>query len=170
MLNPWPFPFNKIAGFIGFALEPWIFKIFYRNIFFITVSNSTKKDLIAWGIRETNISVIHNGVKLFLPKPLPSKEKRKTAMFLGAIAKDKGIEDALQTFSLIQKENDDWQFWVVGKSTPAYLRLLKRRSRELYIKNIKFWGFVTDKKKFELLARAHVLINPSFFMVAGLLD
>jgi glycosyltransferase involved in cell wall biosynthesis len=25
----------------------------------------------------------------------------------------------------------------------------------------KFWGFVSDKKKFELLARAHILVNPS---------
>ena len=28
-------------------------------------------------------------------------------------------------------------------------------------KYVKFWGYVTDRKKFELLSRAHILISPS---------
>src|SRR3989344_3946668 len=61
-LNPWPKPFNLIPSFFGTMLEPLIFRIFYRKIPFTTVSNSTKDDLLGWGIPKSSITVIHNGV------------------------------------------------------------------------------------------------------------
>lgn len=161
-LNPWPKPFNLIPAIIGTLGEPLMFKIFYRNTPFLTVSESTKSDLIAWGIPEQNITVIHNGVKLDLPDPIPPKEKKKTAMFLGAISEDKGIWDALKAFSEIDKKKKGWQFWVVGKSSPFYEEKIREWVKKHDVgNNFKYWGYVDDKKKFELLARAHVLINPS---------
>ena len=161
-LNPWPWPFNIIAAAIGTFFEPWIFKIFYEKTPFMTVSESTKKDLIDWKIPPENVKVIHNGVTVVKPKTNVKKEIKKTAIYLGALAKDKGIEDAIEAFSLIDKSDNSWQFWVVGKSSPLYLRKLRKKASGFSIREkIKFWGYVDDKKKFELLARAHVLINPS---------
>ena len=74
--NPWPKPYNKIPPLIGYFFEPLIFKILYKNIPFMTVSDSTKDDLVDWGIPKKNITVIHNGVKLYLPKTLPLKNKK----------------------------------------------------------------------------------------------
>lgn len=161
-LNPWPRPFNIIAAAIGTFFEPWVFKIFYKRTPFMTVSESTKKDLIDWEIPPENVDVIHNGVTVVKPTPNVKKEKIKTAIYLGALAKDKGIEDAIETFSLIDKSGKNWQFWVVGKSSPIYLKILKSKISKLNIgKKVKFFGYVSERKKFELLARAHVLINPS---------
>lgn len=170
-LNPWPKPFNLIPAVLGTLGEPWIFRIFYRNLPFLTVSESTKKDLVGWGIRKENITIIHNGVTLHLPRPLPEKEKKKTAMFLGAASEDKGIKGALQAFAEIDKADNSWQFWVVGKSTEHYNQMLKALGENMGIsKKIKFWGYVSDKKKFELLARVHVLINPSIREGWGLVN
>ena len=104
----------------------------------MTVSDSTKKDLTAWDIVEDNITVIHNGINKINVKS--NKEKKKTAMFLGAIAKDKGIEDALKIFAEINKEKNGWQFWVVGQSSDLYLQYLKNEAKKLNIRNLKFWG------------------------------
>lgn len=160
-LNPWPWPFNLIPALIGTLMEPLVFKLFYKKIPFMTVSESTKKDLVDWGISGSQVTVIHNGINRHLFKSIPNKEEQKTLIYLGALAKDKGIEDALLIFSQI-KIFKNWQFWVVGRTNQMYLNLLKSQSRKLGLEGkIKFWGFVNESKKFELLAKAHIVVNPS---------
>lgn len=159
-LNEFSFPFSVVAPYIGFWAEPFIFKL-YKKMPFMTVSQSTKDDLIAWGINRENISVIYNGIDHPEIK-IPPKERIKTIIFLGALAKDKGIEEALDVFSLLQKKyQNSISFWVVGKGHPKYEAFLKEKSKILGLRNIKFWGFVENKQKFSLLGRAQILINTS---------
>lgn len=159
--NQFPPPINFLAGSIGILLEPLIFKL-YGNIPFMTVSESTKRDLVNWGIGNDNIIIIHNGVNVLPLRRQPQKEKKKTLIYLGALAKDKGIEDALRIFMILNNSSSNWQFWVVGKCDFRYLEKLKTQSEKLKLKGkIKFWGYVDERKKFELLGRAHLLINPS---------
>lgn len=162
-LNPWPLPFNIAASIIGSRIEPLIFKYLYFNILFMTVSESTKQDLTLWGILEKNITIIHNGINIFKSKTIPNKERKKTLIFLGNLSKDKGIEDAIKVFYLINKKQKDWQFWIVGgKASAKYLESLKNLTNKLNLnKNIKFFGYVGEKRKYELLGKAHILINPS---------
>lgn len=160
-LNPWPKPFNLIPSFFGPIFEPLIFKKIYKNVPFMTVSKSTEKDLIEWEIRREHIHVIYSGYNLPKDFSLPEKEKKKTIIFLGALAEDKGVEDAIKAFSLIKGKDTEWQFWVVGKGDKNYKKKLFDLSEQLQVDNIKFWGYVSDNKKFNLLARAHVLVNPS---------
>ncbi len=155
-LNPWPKPINLIPYFFGPIFESWIFRFFYKKIIFITVSNSTREELHEFGIPLKNISVIHNGVTILDPKVM-YKEKNKTVIFLGAISKDKGIDDAFETFSLLNKKGQ-FQFWIVGKGNES---LIKKKAEDLGLSDLKYWGYVSDQKKFELLKRAHVLLNPS---------
>ncbi|MBI2018522.1 glycosyltransferase family 4 protein [Candidatus Daviesbacteria bacterium] len=161
-LNPWSWPFNRIAAFIGEICEPLVFKLLYKEMPFMTVSQSTKQDLVDWGIPKSNITVIHNGINIPRTKKFPPKEKKKTAIFLGSISKDKGIEDAIYIFKEIDNIEKGWQFWVVGKSDMRYLNTIQRLAKNLGIfHKIIFWGYVTESKKFELLSKAHILVNPS---------
>lgn len=161
-LNPWPKPYNLIPAFIGKYLEPLVFKMFYMRTPFFTVSESTKNDLISIGIPPKNISVIHNGVKLFLPKEPLTKELTPTAMYLGAISEDKGTLDAIKSFAEINRKDDMWRFWVVGFGNKDLILKLKELAKELGIEEkVEFFGYVSDKKKFELLSLAHIVINPS---------
>lgn len=161
-LNPWPWPFKQVAAFIGGVFEPLVFKLLYKNIPFMTVSESTKQDLVNWGVPKRNITVVHNGINIPKIKKLPPKEKKKTAIFLGSISKDKGIEDAIKIFYEIDNLEKGWQFWVVGKSDLRYLKTIQRLAINLGIFNkIIFFGYVTESKKFELLSKAHILVNPS---------
>lgn len=171
-LNPWPKPFNLVPAILGTLLEPLVFKIFYRNIPFLTVSESTRDDLVSCGIPNKNITVIHDGVDLSQKSEnIPPKEKKKTAIFLGAISRDKGIGDALLTFAEIQKKETGWQFWVVGQASPEMREFIQTETMKLGLKeNLKYWGCVKDRKKFDLLARAHVLINPSIREGWGLVN
>lgn len=161
-LNQLPKPYNLFPAILGTILEPLIFKIFYRNIPFMTVSNSTKQDLISWGIQPHKITVIYNGVVIPKKIVLSKKEKEPTLIFLGALSKDKGIEDALEVFSILSRQYNYWKFWVVGKGGEDYLKELKLLCKKLNIeKQVVFYGFVSENKKFELLAKAHLLVNTS---------
>ena len=161
-LNYLYFPLNYIFGLIGYILEPLIFRFMYGRITFITVSNSTKQDLMAWGIPELNINVIHNGITIHKVEKDIVKEKNKTLIFLGEISKDKGIEDAIRVFNKLLLKDEKWQFWIVGKGELLFGGGLREFINKFGLtKKIKFWGFVSEQEKFELLKKAHILIHPS---------
>ena len=155
---PLPFGLNFIFGAIGYILEP-LFFVPYRNVEFMTGSESAKKELETVGIKEKKITIIPHGVILENVGKKFEKEKTKTVVFLGALAKDKGIEDAIKTFGILSK-TDKYTFWIIGKGDKKYLKFLKGMVNQLNI-DVNFFGYVDQKKKFELLSKAHILINPS---------
>lgn len=177
-LNPLPWPLNWLIGVMGYLGEPFIF-LFYKqsllpwskNVPFITGSLSAKNDVNKMGIPMQNISVIPHGVILPKSKVVSKKSKVKTIIYLGVLSKDKGIEDALKCFSILNKKGI-FNFWIIGKpETTNYGFYLQRLVKKLKIKNkIKFLGYVSQEKKFELLSKAHVLINPSIHEGWGLVN
>ncbi len=160
-LNPLPFPINYLIGLCGYLFEPLIFYI-YKSTPFMTGSESAKNDVIKYGIPAENITVIPHGVIVKEPHPFPAKEKKFTIVYLGILSKDKGIEDAINCFSILDKQGE-FQFWVIGRpETVNYYSKVKKLTNQLTLnQKVKFWGYVTQEKKFELLSRAHLLINPS---------
>lgn len=167
--NDLPFPLNWIFGVIGYLGEPIIF-LFYKKVPFMTGSNSAREDLIKMNIPVGNIKIVPHGVLINKPKPMPEKEKVKTVMYLGSITQDKGISDVIKTFSLLNKKGA-YNFWIVGKASERYKQLMKDMLKKYNIsKNTKYFGFVDEKTKFDLLSRAHVLINPSVLEGWGLVN
>lgn len=167
LLNHLPRPLNIIVGFIGFLLEPIMF-LFYKNVPFMTASKSTKEDLVKFGIPSRNITIIPHGVIINYDKKLPTKEKLKTITFLGTVARDKGIEDVIKTFNILNnyrlsmRSNEKFNFWVLGSGVSEYVNYIKQLSSRLGIaQEIHFFGFVSEEEKFNRLARSHILINPS---------
>lgn len=169
LLNHLPKPLNWIVGWMGYLTEP-LFFLFYKDIMFMTGSVSAKEDLVKFGIQKKNVSVVPHGVIIDVSSKKPTKEKTKTICFLGALARDKGIEDAIKAFGILNKEGA-FNFWVLGSGAPEYVSFLKTLARSLGLgEKIKFFGFVSQKEKFNRLARAHVLINPSIREGWGLVN
>lgn len=170
LLNPLPFPMNLIVGVTGFVFEPFIF-LMYKNIQFMTGSESAKLEVSKFGIPLKNITVVPHGVLLPKHEVRISKSETKTITFLGTLAKDKGIEDAIECFSLLSKTGE-YNFWIIGKpETDDYFEKIKSKISSLGLNGkVKLWGKVSDEKKFELLARSHVLVNPSAHEGWGLVN
>lgn len=159
-LNQYSIPYNFFIAMIGSKLEPFIFKL-YKKISFMTISKSTKNDLVGWGIPKENITIIHNGVNK--PRKVNfKKEKIFTITYLGALAKDKGIEKAIDVFNYLQTNySTEFQFWIIGRGSAEYLKFLMKKVEKLKLKNVKFWKYVSEDRKFDLLGRSHILVNPS---------
>lgn len=170
LLNPLPFPINLIVGATGFVFEPFIF-LMYKNIQFITGSESAKLEVSKFGISLKNITVVPHGVILPRSKIVDRKSKIKTVTFLGTLAKDKGIEDVLHCFAKLDQIGK-YQFWIIGKpETQSYYQKIKSIVSKLKLnEKIKFWGYVTQDKKYELLSKSSILVNPSVHEGWGLVN
>ena len=164
--NPLKFPLNLIIGFLGYISEPLIF-LFYKNTNFMVGSNSARKDLIKFGIKVENVTIVPHGV--ILPEIIPDHKitKDKVITFLGTLSEDKGIHDALKTFKILNKTGN-YEFWVIGKyETKSYFDKIKSEVQEI---KVKFWGRVNEEQKFDLLSKTFLLINPSIREGWGLVN
>lgn len=168
--NHLPFPANLIVGILGFLSEP-VFFLFYKKVPFMTGSDSAKKDLSRYGIPQKQIYIVPHGVILPTLKPKIDLDNKKsgTISFLGVLSKDKGIEDAIKCFLLL-KDANDFCFWVIGRGDDKfYERKIKSLAKPLG-KRIKFWGYVSESKKFKLLTKSFLLVNPSVHEGWGLVN
>lgn len=158
----WYETFGKFFGTLGRFAEIVCFRFLYRNMEFITISNSTKKQLISERIKKEKIHVIPMGISA--PKKIKTirKEIHPTIIFVGRLAKTKGIEDAIFATEKINEKISDIKFWIVGKGDKKYQDSLKKLVKENKLeRQIKFLGFVEEKEKFNLMSRAHILVAPS---------
>lgn len=152
-----PFPFNMIGKF----MERNYFR-FYKDINFITISNSTKEELLRSGVENKRISVLPMGFTRPTKLPNFNKEQRPTLIFLARLLKAKGIEDAIKACQIIKKDFPSLSLWVIGRGEKSYEKKLKDMVKNLrFERNIKFLGFVDQDKKFELIQKAHLLLVPS---------
>ena len=151
-----PFPWNKIG-----KLAERLSLSLYKNKKFLTISPSTKDDLVRYGIPKKSITVLPMGINREKIK-LNEKEKQLTIIFVARINKMKGIEDAIKAMTFVTKEYPLAKLWIIGRGDEDYIYRLKKDINNLLLtENIIFWNFITQKKKFKLMSKAHILISPS---------
>lgn len=158
----WRKMYGPFFGSLGRLVEILYLRVIYKNMHFLTISESTKKDLLTNGVSEESIHVIPMGVKLPKIDKTFLKEKDPTLIFVGRLSKPKGIEDAFFVLKKVKSGFLKAKLWVVGRGEDEYFQHLRNLVEKLDLESsVKFFGFVSEVKKFELMARAHVLIAPS---------
>lgn len=159
----WQKMFGPIFGTIGKIIEQFYLDYVYKDTAYLTISNSTKDELIKEGVNRKLITVLPMG--LTVPKKTEKKWKKEydpTLIFVGRLSKSKGIEDAIFALREVSKIYKSVKFWVVGSGETDYLNFLKKMAKKQKVDNrITFFGFVSEEKKFELMGRAHILVAPS---------
>jgi len=173
--NIWKFMYPFPIRSLGYFIEECLLKIYrFLKIKFIVNSESTENDLISKiGVSKENIKIIHYGVSA--PKTeflsLPKKEKNLQLVYLNRIVKMKGIERALRVFEIVNKKIPDSKFVIIGRGEDKYIEEIKELINNLTIDNhIKIVGYIEEVKKFELLGKSHLLINPSYLEGFGLVN
>jgi glycosyltransferase involved in cell wall biosynthesis len=158
----WATMLGPFFGAIGRLMERFYMRFVYKNISYLTISDSTKKELIREGVDPKKIIVLPMGVTI--PKKIKKnvKEKRPTVIFVGRFARSKGIEDAIIMLSKMPKKYNTTRLWLVGAGSSDYLEHLKGMVKARSLSDrVTFFGFVSETKKFELMGKAHVLVVPS---------
>ncbi len=151
-----PFPFN----YLGASLEK-LARPLYREVIFFTTNPETKNELQGYGIKRVHLFPL--APTLLPPRNLQAKEKDPTFIFLGRLVPHKQIEDILKAFVLL-RQNDELspRLWIVGRGEKKYRKKLENLVQLLQLqKQVRFWGYVSEEKKYELLQRAWALIVTS---------
>lgn len=150
------FPFAQIACLLEGKLMPYV----YKNKRIITVSESTKKEVIKLGFSKLNsVTVVHNGIENQSIKRL-SKSRFPLMSYLGRLKSYKNIDIAIHAFALIADKYPSLKFYIIG--TGEEDKRLKKLVRGLQLsERILFLGKVSEKRKIELLSRSWFAVQPS---------
>ncbi|MCM8781702.1 MAG: glycosyltransferase family 4 protein [Candidatus Omnitrophica bacterium] len=142
---------------IGFLAECIYLKI-YRNIPTITISESTKQDLLGLGFLK-EIFIVPNGISFKPLEQVPQKEKNPTLISVGRLKSSKGLHSLLKAMYFIKKEIPSVKLRVIGPAiNPAYLKKLLRLIKKFRLQNnVIFHGHVDETTKMDLLQKAHAI-------------
>jgi glycosyltransferase involved in cell wall biosynthesis len=164
----WFYEMGKMLGTIGYLfLEPvalllQAFIARVKNICVITVSESTKNDLLRFGYLSQNISIISEGIE---NKPLKSlkdsqpKESQFTVLFHSSLRKMKRPLEVFKAFGHLLSEQPESQLWISGGGDQKELR--EYAEIKGFLNSVTFFGRTTDEQKFDLMQRSHVLCSTS---------
>ncbi len=177
----WDYSARPPLSIIGKLTEEWMLRLNRRDAV-ITVSESTKQELIDRGYRADRIKIIYNGVS-FEPwkrEQWQEKEPAPTFIYAGRYSPYKGIDVAVLAFARLKKSYPGAKLWIIGKKDPAYVeRKLLPICERFHLTwvdipeggeaadtvweqgDIFSWGFVSEQVKLELLSRAWALLFPS---------
>lgn len=171
----------EVANRLFFRLLPYPVAVFgrmiekvylflYRKIPVMAISPSTKNDLIEEGIDKKNITVLPMGLTLpNISKRFP-KEKDLTVLFVGRIHPLKGVVDAIEALHIIRSKISQAKLWIVGTGDASYINMLQERIDQLKLTAlVQFFGYVSEKDKFSMYQRAHILLVPSVHEGWGLI-
>ncbi len=153
------FPINTV----GFFAESLYLRLLNRNKV-ITVSESTKQDLIKFGFSPRNITIISEGIELDPVKdPFKSKKfNEPTLLSLGAIRSMKQTDHIVKAFELAKQKIPSLKLLVAGGVEDSYGKeVLKKIESSPESKSITYLGKVDKSKKIELLQKSHLLCSTS---------
>jgi len=125
----------------------------YNEIPTVTVSESTKMDLINLGFKK--VFTVPEGISFNPLKEVPEKEKEPTVIYLGRLKRAKRPDLVIKAFKIVKEKTPNAKLWVVGD---GYLR---KDLEKIAPDGVKFFGHISEEEKIKLLSKAWVMVNPS---------
>jgi len=129
----------------------------------LTTAYYWKKELTKhFRIAPDKIIVAHVGVDLekFKPMNIVKDEKKKIALYVGGLTKEKGLDILLLAMKYVVKRLPKAELWVVGKG--PHESYFKKLAEKLGIaKHVRFLGFAPENKLPWLYNFADVFVYPS---------
>ncbi|HEU4698019.1 MAG TPA: glycosyltransferase family 4 protein [Gemmatimonadales bacterium] len=152
---PWP-----MAATVWLAERP--LPRAYRRTGFHAISESTRDDLVARGVRPERIRVIHPGVDTGYYRPDPAEPRAAAPRFLyiGRLKRYKGVDVAIRALALARRRRPDLRLDIAG--TGDFRPELEALARRLgQVEAVTFHGFVNEAQKLHLLRSTWANVFPS---------
>ena len=143
-----PFPISYLG--YHFLEDRWLKQ--YSDELTITVSESTRKDLLNLGYK--NLHVVPEGLNFEPLNFFPSKNSEPIVAFAGRLNRAKRPDHAIEAFKIIKEKVPDAELWVFGDG--PFKDRLKRSSGE----GVTFFGNLATVERRRLLEKSWVLMVP----------
>jgi glycosyltransferase involved in cell wall biosynthesis len=152
---------DPVQAAVVWAAERPLPSAYARSAFHV-ISESTRDDLVARGIRREQITVIHPGIDpaWFIPDPSQPRTTAPSFLYLGRLKRYKGVEVALRALAEARGARGDLSLDIAGTGDDR--PRLEALARELGIAEVvRFHGFVSEARKRELLRTTWANLFPS---------
>ena len=152
---PWP-----MAATVWLAERPLARA--YRRAGFHAISESTRDDLVARGVRPERIRVIHPGVDSahYAPDPAVGRAPSPRFLYVGRLKRYKGVNVAIRALALARRTRPDLRLDIAGSGDHA--AALRQQVADLQQEEaVRFHGFVSEAEKVHLLRTAWANVFPS---------
>jgi glycosyltransferase involved in cell wall biosynthesis len=137
---------------------PWA----YRRASFHAISESTRDDLVARGVRREQIVVIHPGVDstYFTPGASSTRTSQPTFLYIGRLRRYKGVEYAIRALAIAVATRPDLRLNIAGSGDDR--PRLEALVAALQLGDaVQFLGRVTEADKMRLLRSSWANVFPS---------
>ena len=152
---------SPAVGGLVWAHESLI-PLVYRGVPFLTISESTRNDLVRRGIPRERIDVVHCGLdpSEYSVTVQPSTRERPIIAFVGRLRRYKGAQYVLRALPRVLRRVPDARLEIVGDG--PYRSRLQSLARSLEIQDrVEFLGPLLLRYKVETLNHAMVAVAPS---------
>ena len=150
---PWPV---AAAVFTAERGIPWA----YRDVDFLAISQSTRSDLVARGIRPKRIRTSLPGIDRPLLTVDPDAPRPHRIAYVGRLEPYKRIDLLLEAAALLTQHFPDLEVLVIGRGSERD-RLVERARTLGILPRTRFTGFIADGERDALIASACAGVFPS---------
>jgi glycosyltransferase involved in cell wall biosynthesis len=148
-------PLAMLANFLETKAMPKI----YNNVQVITISESSKLEILANYLTNKEPIVVYGGIDPTMFKP-GEKQSNPLVLYLGRLKDHKSIPVFIYTAKEILKSHAEVEFVIAGDG-PDKKTLLDLVKKLDLVEKIKFVGRVSEEVKVALYQQAWVFMNPS---------
>jgi glycosyltransferase involved in cell wall biosynthesis len=112
----------------------------------VCVSAAVARSVLALGIPKSKITMIHSGIALRDPLPIPGSEQVLRLGIVGQIGAWKGHEDLLDAVALLSRAGAPVLLSIFGSGDSQYVEALRRKVLELQIVDkVRWCGYMGDQ-------------------------
>ena len=130
----------------------------------ITVSESSKKELVKFGFKPEQTHIISEGIQIAPLASLEGVEKypEPTVLSHGSMRAMKRTIEQIKAFELAKKQIPDLKLKVSGSSNGSYgQKVMAYIAQSPYKADIEYLGRTTDAQKTELMQKCHAILVTS---------
>lgn len=154
--------FPRPISSVGWFLESRVSPMVYRKRQYVTVSESSRRELAGVGVDPANVAVVYSGneapERVLAEEPITERGNRIAC--LGRLVPHKRVELAIDSVAQLADQFSDLHLDVIGGGD--WMNNLIEYAQEKGVADrVSFHGFVSDDLKHELLSQAAVLAMPS---------
>ena len=144
-----PFPIS----YLGYYLfeDRWLRT--YVDVPTITVSQSTKQDLINLGFKQ--VFVVPEGLNFKPLTQVPDKMKTPVIVYAGRLKRSKRPDHAIKAFRIVKQKIPEAKLWILGKG--SFRKDLDKMADE----GVEFFVGLNNVERRDLIKKSWLLVNPS---------
>ncbi|MDR3191118.1 MAG: glycosyltransferase family 4 protein [Lactobacillaceae bacterium] len=153
-----------VKGTIGIVLEKFCFPLFYKNKPLITISTHSLENILNYGFKPEDITIIPPVVDTKSDYILDGKPRENIITYVGRYTGRNGnkkIDHVIEAFPAVLEKVPDAKL-IIGGYIKNQVELAKIIEQNGVAESVEFKGQISETQKEQLLRSAKIFASPSY--------